>query len=60
MGNLINQDQLASAVRWILTTGGTYLVTKGVVSGDIVTWLVGGVGPVVAFAWSMFTHSQPK
>jgi hypothetical protein len=56
---MLNQDQVASAVRWALSTGGAFLVTKGYLNDDLVTWLVGGVGPIVALVWSMIYHSKP-
>ena len=54
----MNQDQVTSAIRWVLSTGGAYLVTRGILSGDVLTWLVGGAGPLVAFVWSMAFHAK--
>ena len=52
----MNQDQVLSGVRWVLSTGGTYLATKGYISGDTAVMVVGFAAPVASFIWSFFVH----
>lgn len=62
----ISQAQVTSAVRWALTTVGTtlatLLVSKGYQSASTAAAtlsLLGAIsGPVGAFMWSMFAHSE--
>lgn len=57
---MINQDQFGSAVRWLLTVGGTALASKGIVSDSTIAMIVGGCAPAIAFVWSMAKHTAPK
>lgn len=62
----MNSDQIMSAVRWVLATLGTYLVSKGLLNTDqvgagsaYVTTIAGALMPLVALVWSMFHHAAP-
>ncbi len=64
---MLNNDQIMSAVRWVLTTVGTYLVAKGTLSSadsasaqaDVLV-VVGALLPLIALVWSFFKHAEPK
>jgi len=54
----INQDQVLSAVRWIASTGGAWLVSKGYATNEMVTLGTGAILAIVPFIWSMVVHSD--
>ncbi len=54
----ITQDQVLSAVRWVIATGGGYAAGKGWITSDQVV-LISGVGiAIVPLVWSIFAHTQ--
>lgn len=59
-----NNAQILSAVRWLLTVGGTYLVARGMsqdMVDDLSTWIILGfaiVPPFAAFVWGLFVHTD--
>jgi hypothetical protein len=54
----MNQAQLLSAIRWIMTTGGAYLASKGYVSNETVQAIGGAALAAIPFVWSMFVHKD--
>ena len=64
--DMLNSDQINSVVRWLMTTLGTFLVSKGVVSvdqsasllADVMTF-IGAALPLAALIWSFFHHAKP-
>lgn len=60
----MNQEQIKSAVRWLVGLAGGFLVGKGWVKADQVTALlsneavIGGLGAAGVLVWGMFTHTQ--
>lgn len=60
----MNQEQIKSAVRWLVGLAGGFLVGKGWVKADQVTALlsneavIGGLGAVGVLVWGMFVHTQ--
>jgi len=63
---MLNNDQILSAIRWVLTALGTYVVSRGWIStadsataqSEVLT-IFGALLPLVAFFWSMFHHATP-
>ncbi len=47
-------EQVWGIVRTILAFGGGYLVTKGTISADLLTQLLGGIGTIFIAVWSVF------
>lgn len=63
---MLNNDQISSVIRWVMTTLGTYLVSRGAITADQsasllseVMIVVGAVLPLAALVWSFFHHSAP-
>ena len=63
----MNEDQVKSAVRWVLTALGGVLVSKGVIDASseptAITLAVdcfGGVFALGSFAWSQWHHAGPN
>lgn len=54
----MNQEQAKSAVRWIITTFGPFIIQHGyATSSSLELW--GGVAVSLApFIWGMFTHTE--
>lgn len=55
----MNPILVGGAIRWALAVGGTYLVTKGVLTAETVTELskpevVGGLAAIGSLAWSLW------
>ena len=56
----INQDQLMSMVRWVVTAGCGWLVSKGWLNDSLVEGIIGVALALAALGWSMVTHSKPE
>lgn len=56
----MNQDQLNSIIRWIVTAGCGWLVSRGWLSDNLVEGIIGVALAVGALGWSIFTHSKPE
>ena len=54
----ITSAQVGSAVRWVITTGGSYLVTLGI--GTAVDWttIAGGMAAAAMLLWSFWSNSK--
>jgi hypothetical protein len=52
----MTQDQVTGLLRAVLTMIGGVFVSKGVVSGETVSWLVGGVLTFVGAGWSLWSN----
>lgn len=53
-----NLDQVLSAVRWIIATGGGYAVGRGLVTTEQLTYIGGAAAALVPLFWSMFVHTD--
>jgi hypothetical protein len=53
----LTQDQITSAVRWIITLGTGYLVGAGILTEGGAAALIMLAPGLAAFIWSMFIHS---
>jgi len=58
MGNFLSLDTLLSAVRWLLTAGGSYAVGRGWIDASATTEIVGVGASLVSLIWSITHHSQ--
>lgn len=58
MFNNITAAQIGSTVRWVITTGGTYLVTLGI--GTAVDWttIAGGLATAAMLVWSYISNKK--
>lgn len=54
----MNQNQVLSFVRWLLTVGGSVAVGRGLLTADQLTWIGGAAAALIPLAWSMFVHTQ--
>jgi drug/metabolite transporter superfamily protein YnfA len=52
----VNQDQVLSIIRYILTAVGTVAVTKGLADEGTITAIVGGLIAAASLIWSMVAH----
>lgn len=48
------KDAVLSVVRHVLTVGGTYLASVGIVDGGSIETTVGAVVTLIAFAWGIW------
>lgn len=56
----MNQDQVLSIVRWVISTGSGYFVGKGLLTADQVTMIGAAAAALVPLAWSFFiVHKTP-
>jgi hypothetical protein len=53
-----NQDQLLSALRWVLTALGSFLTTNGTVSASTWQQVSGIILTLAPLVWSLFVHTQ--
>ena len=53
-----NQDQVAAAVRWLLTIAGSWAVQKGWVDDSQVTMIVGIAAAFVPLIWSFIIKTE--
>lgn len=53
---MVNLDQVLSAIRWVVTTGGAYFATKGLVTADQVQLIIGALSALASLGWSFWTH----
>ena len=54
----MNQDQVLSIVRHVLTGVGSILVTKGLTDQAGLEAIIGGLVAVTGLLWSFFTHKS--
>lgn len=54
----MNQDQVLSAVRWLLTGVGGYAVGRGWITTDQLTYIGGAAVAIVPLVWSFFVHTD--
>jgi hypothetical protein len=54
----MNQEQVLSAFRWLATSCGGYVVSKGWVSNDTLQLGIGAILAIVPFAFSMAVHKK--
>ena len=52
----MTSDEVTGIVRAILAMVGGIFVSKGLVSPDIVNWIIGGLLSLGATAWSLWTN----
>lgn len=55
----MNTDQIFSLVRQILTFGGGFLVTKGLIDSGTMATAVGAIVTLGSIGWSVATHKAP-
>lgn len=53
---MINLDQVLSALRWVVTTGGAYFAAKGVITADQVQLILGAATALASLGFSLFVH----
>lgn len=51
-------DTILSAIRWIATAGGAYLVQKGLTDASTVEPAVGGILAISSLVWSILHHQK--
>ena len=56
----MNQDQISSMVRWVVTAVCGWLVSKGWINDSLVEGIIGVALALAALGWSMYTHSKPE
>lgn len=56
--SMFNEQQVLSAVRWVMATLGSFLVTHGWMDQGFWEPITGLVLSGVPFAWSMFRHTR--
>lgn len=54
----MNQEQVKSAVRWIIATFGPIITTHGYASASTLEMIGGIVISLAPLIWGMFTHTQ--
>lgn len=60
----MNQEQVKSLVRWLVSFAGGFIVAKGWIKAEQLTALLsneavmGGLGAGAVLIWGMFTHTQ--
>jgi hypothetical protein len=54
----VNQEQVKSAVRWIIATFGPYITAHGWATSSTLELVGGIVVSLAPFIWAMFTHTQ--
>lgn len=54
----MNQDQVLSAIRWVVTTAGAYFVSRGAITGDQLELILGALGALVPLIWSFVAHTN--
>lgn len=57
---MLSLEQILSAVRWGMTTGGAYIVAQGYASDATIQAVGGALLAIVPFVWSMFVHKPSK
>lgn len=53
---MINQAQVLSVMRWILTSAGGYAVGRGWMAADQVDLILGVAAQLVPLIWSIYVH----
>jgi len=56
---MLNWDMVSGVVRHLLTFGGGFLVTKGLVDEGTMLELVGAAVTLVGFIWSLVIKQKP-
>jgi hypothetical protein len=54
----ITQNQVLSALRWIITSGASYAVGRGWITADQIPLLMTAAAAVVPLVWSMIVHTD--
>lgn len=54
----MNQEQIKSAIRWVIATFGPILISHGYVGSSTLEMISGVLISAVPLAWSMLTHTQ--
>lgn len=55
---MVNQKQVLSVVRWVVTSAGGYAVGRGWIAADHVDLILGAVVAAVPLVWSMIVHKD--
>jgi len=55
---MINQDQVLSAVRWLVSVGGGYAVGRGWITTDQITYILGAAVAIVPLVFSFMVHTD--
>lgn len=55
-----NQDQVLSALRWLLTVAGGYAAQRGYLDNEQVLSITGAVLALATVAWGLFAHSKQQ
>jgi hypothetical protein len=56
----MNKEQLLSAVRWLVSGLCGALVTRGVLTEDLVEPIIGAVLSLGTLAWAIWTHAKTE
>lgn len=54
----MNQDQVLSLVRWIISAAGGFVIGKGWLNAEQLTMVGGLVTTLVPLVWSLFAHTN--
>ena len=54
----MTQEQVMSAVRWVLTTIGPLIVSHGYLTDGTWQMIAGTIISIVPFVWAMISHTQ--
>ena len=52
----MNEDQIGGIIRAIVTSLGGAAVTQGLISGDQLTAIAGGLAALIGAAWSVYSN----
>ena len=55
---MLKADTIFSAIRWIATAGGAYLVQRGVTDQSSIEPAIGGIVAIASLIWSIFHHQK--
>lgn len=58
--NIFTTDQYLGFIRHLLTVAGGALVTKGILTDQVLNELVGSLMTLVGFGWSLLTHAPAE
>lgn len=56
----MNSDMIWQILRYVLLAGGGWLTSKGYVSGDQVSTIVGAIGTLFTAGWGIFVKAGTK
>lgn len=54
----MNTDQIQSIIRTLLTSGGAYLVTKGIINNGQLQEIIGAILALGSVAWSLWQKRE--